>query len=236
MVPFYYGRADASAAHPKGYTPDPADSAATHKETFARMGFSETEMIQLVACGHTIGGVKAANHPELTTTANAPFDETIANFDNNVAVGYMNDTRINPMAQPYDPSNPGTSSDARVFAIDGNATISSMAASNDAFNNQCNTALSKLFNSAVPSSVSLKGPIVPFPVSGTLRMALRNEVYTVSIGSFRLYDMVGQWSSFTIGYTERSGVVGTAGLVSAKTSNTYSIGKTVEVKTMTTVR
>jgi catalase (peroxidase I) len=36
--------------------PAPESTTESHIETFARMGMSKTDMISLVACGHTLGG------------------------------------------------------------------------------------------------------------------------------------------------------------------------------------
>jgi hypothetical protein len=90
--------------------------------------------------------VHANINAPLTTQAYHHFDDTHAAFDNHIAIGHMNDNNQNPMGQPYDASNPGTSSDSRAFASDGNVTIKSYADSGEAFMNGCNAAFSKMFN------------------------------------------------------------------------------------------
>ncbi|KAJ7609161.1 heme peroxidase [Roridomyces roridus] len=55
-IPFRPGRIDATEAGPSG-VPQPTESLETHISEFARQGFNATEMIGLVACGHTLGGV-----------------------------------------------------------------------------------------------------------------------------------------------------------------------------------
>jgi catalase (peroxidase I) len=43
--------------------PSPEQDIQTHITTFSKMGFTREEMIALVACGHTIGGVHATSFP-----------------------------------------------------------------------------------------------------------------------------------------------------------------------------
>lgn len=229
MIPFYHGRTEALVEAGEGFVPDPAETTESHMEKFARMGFTRSEMISLVACGHTLGGVHAANHPTITDNVYAPLDGTLAAFDNNIALDHVQGISKSPLGQPYDPAFPERSSDTRLFSSDGNATISNMAVSNQNFNDACNHAISKLLNNAVPSSVVLSGPLVPFPVSTTLRLTLRNGVMGISTASTRVYDMQGQWKSFEVGYTNRDGSVG-SGALTVRAMRTLSIGKPVEVR------
>jgi catalase (peroxidase I) len=65
-IPFRAGRVDAQA--PSQITngvPVPQQDLATHTADFARLGFNATEMIGLVACGHTIGGVHGKEFPQI---------------------------------------------------------------------------------------------------------------------------------------------------------------------------
>jgi hypothetical protein len=87
------GRIDAKAPNNPG-VPEPQGTLATHIADFARQGFTQTEMIQLVACGHTIGGVQGKFFPTVipaTTTDRAnivdhvTFDSTFT-FDNAMLV------------------------------------------------------------------------------------------------------------------------------------------------------
>jgi hypothetical protein len=64
VIPFSAGRVDATEAGPSG-VPQPQEDLATHTASFARQGFNATEMIALVACGHTIGGVHGADFPQI---------------------------------------------------------------------------------------------------------------------------------------------------------------------------
>jgi catalase (peroxidase I) len=57
-INFRGGRIDAKQPDPTG-VPQPQDSLQSHTAAFVRAGFSAVEMIQLVACGHTLGGVQS---------------------------------------------------------------------------------------------------------------------------------------------------------------------------------
>jgi catalase (peroxidase I) len=84
------GRVDALVAGPAG-VPQPQDDLASFTASFRRQGFTPTEMIGLVACGHTFGGVRTPDFPDIVpATANGsilvePFDST-PKFDNAVYV------------------------------------------------------------------------------------------------------------------------------------------------------
>lgn len=83
VIPFSAGRVDATVAGP-ATVPEPQDTLASHIESFRRQGFNETEMIALVACGHTLGGVRQVDFPTIiadTSLDVVTFDTTVA-FDN----------------------------------------------------------------------------------------------------------------------------------------------------------
>lgn len=63
-IPFRGGRVDATRPGPTG-VPKPQEDLATHQEAFRRQGFNQEEMIGLVACGHTLGGVHGKDFPEI---------------------------------------------------------------------------------------------------------------------------------------------------------------------------
>jgi hypothetical protein len=94
-IDFRGGRVDATEAGPPG-VPQSQDSLKSHTAAFARIGFSPKEMIQLVACGHTIGGVQRAAFPDIVPEkvvsekynpdGNVVFDQTFAAFDNHMYV------------------------------------------------------------------------------------------------------------------------------------------------------
>ena len=62
-IPIRPGRVDATTFASYLAVPQPADTQDAFINEFARMGMSQTQMIQAVACGHTIGGVHTANFP-----------------------------------------------------------------------------------------------------------------------------------------------------------------------------
>lgn len=51
------GRVDATGPNTPGGVPEPFQTLDDHTSAFARMGFNQTEMIGLIACGHSLGGV-----------------------------------------------------------------------------------------------------------------------------------------------------------------------------------
>jgi hypothetical protein len=78
---FRGGRKDAAGPGLPG-VPEPNQTLATHVEKFRLQGFNATEMIQLVACGHTIGGVRSVDFPEVVNpNASEASGVALANFD-----------------------------------------------------------------------------------------------------------------------------------------------------------
>ncbi|KAK7223112.1 hypothetical protein V2G26_011115 [Clonostachys chloroleuca] len=158
-VPLRLGRVDATEAGPLG-VPEPQDSLETIQADFDRMGLTTEEMIALVACGHTLGGVHSEDFPDITgpedvSPSNVPkFDNTHAEFDTAVVDEYLNNKGINPLVFG---KNETTNSDKRVFAADGNATMHKLA---DAatFKSTCAEVFEKMIN-VVPSTVTLSEPI-----------------------------------------------------------------------------
>ncbi|KAJ3713420.1 heme peroxidase [Lentinula raphanica] len=87
LIPFSAGRIDATEAGP-ATVPEPQQDLASHTESFRRQGFTPTEMISLVACGHTLGGVRQVDFPLVVVDSEdvlQTFDSTI-NFDNAVVL------------------------------------------------------------------------------------------------------------------------------------------------------
>jgi len=64
IIPFRGGRRDAQEAGPLG-VPTPSQDLATHIQNFRLQGFTQEEMIGLVACGHAIGSVRSSDFPSL---------------------------------------------------------------------------------------------------------------------------------------------------------------------------
>ena len=63
-IPYRVGRVDATVAGPPG-VPEPHQDLQSHIDNFKRQGFTQTEMITLVVCGHTVGGVRKADFPTI---------------------------------------------------------------------------------------------------------------------------------------------------------------------------
>lgn len=85
IIPFSSGRIDATGPGRYG-APQPQEILSLATERFALQGFNQTEMIGLVACGHTLGGVNNIDFPSIVqipgpSLTNRPFDGTDA-FDN----------------------------------------------------------------------------------------------------------------------------------------------------------
>lgn len=166
-IPFRSGRTDATEAAPPG-VPLPQNSLFTFRNQFDRVGFDPTEMIQVVACGHTLGGVHSANFPTIVPEGSSPngvknFDSTTS-YDEKVASEYVSGQSTDPLV--VGPSNSvGRASDFRVFNSDGNATISAMA-NPTTFRSVCKTLLQKMID-VVPAEVVLTDPIVPYDVKPT---------------------------------------------------------------------
>ncbi|KAL7924845.1 heme peroxidase [Trichoderma austrokoningii] len=157
IIPYKGGRVDAAGPGPSG-VPQPQQDLASHTASFARQGFDVTEMITLVACGHSIGGVHGVDFPEIvpnppnTGTDNmVTFDTTNDNFDNIVAKEFVTNVTQNPLAFGQ---NETTRSDFRIFNADGGKRISQLADSNDYFLKSCNTMLGRMINT-VPRGVKL---------------------------------------------------------------------------------
>lgn len=84
IVPFRGGRVDVWAAGPTG-VPEPQQDLPTLTELFRREGFTQTDMIKLVACGHTLGGVRNPDFPQLVPPSNNTNVPNIIDFDTTTA-------------------------------------------------------------------------------------------------------------------------------------------------------
>ncbi|KAI0839932.1 heme peroxidase [Hypoxylon sp. FL0890] len=167
IIPFRGGRRDALGPGPTG-VPQPEQDLDTHTAAFARQGFNVTEMIGLVACGHTLGGVHGENFPEIVPVVDdinnqasrQDFDESFDNFDNSVAKQFVANTTQNPLAFGH---NETTRSDFRIFNADGGSLIRKMAESQRFFWDMCTTLLERMLNT-VPKDVHLTDVIQPIPI------------------------------------------------------------------------
>ncbi|KAJ7685789.1 heme peroxidase [Mycena polygramma] len=167
QIAFRGGRVDAGVPNSPG-VPEPQGDLDSHTAAFARQGFTPTEMIGLVACGHTFGGVEHKPFPQIVPELNEPnntlsvahFDTTFAHFDNNVATEYASGTTQNPLVVGL---NDTTNSDKRIFASDGNVTMNAFAKSPELFASTCATLFARMLDT-VPRDVQLTDVIEPLPV------------------------------------------------------------------------
>ncbi|KAK5627200.1 hypothetical protein RRF57_002915 [Xylaria bambusicola] len=211
VVPIAAGRVDATAAGPIG-VPLPQNSAFTFENQFLRMGFSKTEMIQVVACGHTIGGVHETEFPQIvpvgsTEKGEAPMDSTVAKFDNTIVTEYLSGNTTNPMV--VGPSIQATrNADFKVFNSDGNETMTTLA-DPETFTNVCATVLRKMIE-VVPDGVVLTDPIQPYAVKPVdMQLTLNPGASTMQLSGFirvRTTDFgADSAESVSLTYKDRSG-------------------------------
>ncbi|PVF94577.1 heme peroxidase [Serendipita vermifera] len=192
-IPFRSGRIDNFTPSPPG-VPEPHQDIQTHINAFSRMGFTKEEMIGLVACGHSIGGVHHATFPDIVPPPPDPstnfqgvqhFDSTFDSFDNKVATEFLAGTPNNPLAYGF---NETTRSDFRIFTSDGNSTISRFAADNNVYKSTCGNLLEKMINT-VPSGVTLSDVIKPVPVKPKIFLTLTSDGHLQVSGEVRFFNM-----------------------------------------------
>ncbi|KAF7351702.1 Peroxidase [Mycena sanguinolenta] len=226
QIAFRGGRLDAAQANAPG-VPEPEQDLATHIASFARQGFTQTEMIGLVACGHTFGGVQQSFFPDIvpteptdpTDTENvAHFDTTYFTFDNNVATEYIAGTTQNPLVVGF---NDTTNSDKRIFGSDGNVTMQSFANSAVVFASTCADLFARMLDT-VPSGVTLSDVLTPLPVKPANVVLTMNGDVLQMTGQLRLWNT----SSATVSmlWTDHAGSTGTANLSFAGTGSA-TVGK-----------
>lgn len=83
--------------------PQPQNDIGTFQNQFARMGFNNSGIASLVACGHTFGSVHASNQPLIIAPGSAPpydaisMDSTPSTFDNRIAMEYVSGNTTDPL-------------------------------------------------------------------------------------------------------------------------------------------
>ncbi|PTB62108.1 heme peroxidase [Trichoderma citrinoviride] len=161
IVPLKGGRVDAAGPGLSG-VPELQQHLQTHTANFAKQPFDTSEMIALVACGHTVGGVHGVDLPEIVPNP-APtdgsknditltFDTTTDDFDNIVAKEFIANVSRNPLAFGQIET---TRSDFRIFNADGGDMISQIATFNDFFLDTCSTMFERMV-STVPRNAQLR--------------------------------------------------------------------------------
>ncbi|TFK30217.1 L-ascorbate oxidase [Coprinopsis marcescibilis] len=163
VIPFRGGRIDSFSPGGTG-TPEPQHDLETLTEMFRKQGFTQSEMIKLVSCGHTMGGVRSADFPDLVPPGSNPnipviqdFDTTPA-FDNHVVTEYLDGSTQNVLVTT---GNTTMASDLRVFESDGNETMRSISEP-DAFQSECRDVLGRMLE-VVPRGVALTEEIALLP-------------------------------------------------------------------------
>lgn len=69
ILDFKGGRLDATEPGPTG-VPEPHQDLATHVARFKKHGFNNTEMIAVIACGHSLGGINGRDFPDTVPVLN----------------------------------------------------------------------------------------------------------------------------------------------------------------------
>ncbi|KAM0270046.1 hypothetical protein ACHAQH_009564 [Verticillium albo-atrum] len=160
-IPFRYGRKDAGSAGPAG-VPEADTSIGTTMARFATAGLSQKDMITLVACGHSLGGVHSNNHPQIVEGDSSIWNDTVVNFDdttnkfdNRIAKEYVFGVTKNPLVVGR---NNSLNSDKRIFSSDGNKTISELACHSSTFEERCANIFTRMIDT-VPENVELSEPM-----------------------------------------------------------------------------
>jgi hypothetical protein len=207
VVAIRTGRKDATFAGPIG-VPQPQNGIGTFQNQFARMGFSNTEMIQVVACGHTIGGVHSVNFPNIVTAGTVPNDyqflDSTRGFDSKIAVEYIANNGSDALVRGPCASSTRCS-DLAIFTSDNNATIQSMQ-DPASFNSVCATVLQKMIE-LVPSGVVLTDAITVYDIKPfNLQLSVLGGGSQLSFtGEIRVRTTLQSVTSVQLVYSDRNG-------------------------------
>ncbi|KAG5983242.1 hypothetical protein E4U55_000466 [Claviceps digitariae] len=231
IVPFRAGRKDASAAGSLG-VPQPQNSVVTFQQQFERMGFTTEEMIQVTACGHTLGGVHLEEFPELIdqkylVNDSVALDSTDAVFDNKVVTEYLSGNTTNPLVVGPSVKN-NKNSDFKVYNSDGNKTMSALA-DIKTFKTVCQKVLQKMID-VVPPEVVLSDPIVPYTVKPVnLQLTLTNGGSALQFTGYIRVKATGladgAIKSVTLTYKDRKGSAACGSSSCNITSTIQGLGK-----------
>jgi len=232
VIPVRHGRVDATRKGSTG-VPQVGNSVLTFKQQFSRMGFDEFEMIQLVACGHSLGGVHSTEFPALVPSGQfpndrAPLDSTPASYDNHIVTEYLDDSTDNPLIKG--PSvGLGHNSDFKVFSSDGNATMQAMA-DNNVFQSTCQNVLGRMID-VVPNNVVLTNPVQPYMVKPVNLQLLLNAGGATTLqwtGYIRVRTTelpLADIQSLTITYKDRNGGSNCGSSTCSRTLTVSGIGR-----------
>ncbi|KAH7303941.1 WSC domain-containing protein [Stachybotrys elegans] len=211
VIPFRAGRKDANQAGPAG-VPEPQTDLETTLATFNKAGFSEQDMIAMVACGHSLGGVHSVDFPDIVeipadpeNDTSVPFQTDNQRFHNGIVTEFLANTTKNPLVVA---ANDTVNSDKRIFESDGRKTMQKLA-EGDNFQSMCADIFERMINT-VPSDVQLTDVIVPYDVKPTIsQLSLNDEGNIVFKGDIRLRSTGGIRDpadiSVNLVYTDRNG-------------------------------
>ncbi|KAH8823989.1 heme peroxidase [Flagelloscypha sp. PMI_526] len=182
-IPYRYGRIDATQAGVPG-VPEPQEDIQSHTDNFAKQGFTPSEMIGLVACGHALGGVRKADFP----TANLGQDFVLftgkQTYNRDIVTSFLDGSTVNPLVTS---SNETMRSDLRIFSSDQNVTMQRLA-EKETFDSTCVDLLGRMINT-VPSGVQLSDVLDPIENKiGKTRLFVSSENATLQLStSLRLF-------------------------------------------------
>jgi hypothetical protein len=194
IIPFRAGRKDATEPNNPG-VPKPQDPFEMQLQAFQKAGLNQSQMITLVGCAHSLGGVHSLDFPDIVPdTAITPnntsgaenFDETSATFDQGNLMDYIHGTgnKGGPMVTT---SNATFQSDLRIFNSDGNKTVAELATTSlQNFLQTCGNNFATLSN-LVPRGVQLTeniSPIAVKPLNVTLDLDIDGN--TLLLGTIRV--------------------------------------------------
>ncbi|KAF2668728.1 heme peroxidase [Microthyrium microscopicum] len=212
IVQIRTGRIDATAHGPSG-VPQPQNSIDTFRNQFQRMGFAtDAAMIQLVVCGHSLGGVHSVDFPLIVKAGTYPgdvqtFDSTTGAYDEKIAVEYTTGTSKDPLLSGNCHAS-GRCSDQVIFGADNNVTIKQMA-DPGTYRSTCATVLQQLIE-IVPTGVALTDPITVYEVKPVdLQLAISGDgTSLIFSGEIRILTTTApfdQISTVQLAYNDRSG-------------------------------
>ena len=228
VVPVRGGRVDATESGDTG-VPQPQNAISIFINQFDRMGFTVPEMIQLTACGHTLGGVHSEDFPELVPAGSAPngeagLDSTVADFDNKVVTEYLAGVTTNPLVVGPSVAQ-SKNSDFKVFNADKNVTMNALSSAT-VFQSTCKTVLQKMIDT-VPTGVVLTDPVTPYAVKPVnMQLTLNADGTAMLLSGYirvRTTDLPAtSISGVTLTYKDREG--GNDCGSCATTATTYETG------------
>jgi hypothetical protein len=185
-IPVRAGRIDATEGFYEDIGPVPMDTVETLTNKFATMGFSVSDMVKLVACGHTMGGVHGGDLPTVlynNTIGNfETFDSSGSTFDNKIITEFLNNTSLNPLVIGPETTN----SDKHVFEADGNVTVNALA-DPATFQLACQDVFTRMINT-VNSNVTLSDVITPIEVKPNVLLELNSDGSINLSGTIRVHN------------------------------------------------